>query len=100
MYHGEGARNFARKFYKSKMWERKSRLYRKQHPYCERCMEKGIYEPARLVHHKVHIDASNYRDPEILLSDSNLEALCKQCHYEEHNKKESLRFNPDGSILL
>ena len=35
-----GARNYARKFYSSKAWEKKSKAYRKAHPLCERCLKK------------------------------------------------------------
>ncbi len=97
----KGARNFAIKFYKSKDWKKKSIQYRKEHPLCERCLKKGLYERSTLVHHKVHIDATNYRDPAILLDDKNLEALCDKCHAEEHNpSKPNIRFNPDGSLII
>ena len=100
MYKGYGARNFAKKFYKSKSWELKSKNYRKQHPFCERCMAKGIYTPSQLVHHKVHIDPTNCHDSAILMGDDNLEALCKECHCAEHNKKDRVQFNPDGSLIM
>lgn len=96
-----GARNFALKFYKSKNWKAKSVSYRKQHPLCERCLKKGLYVPAQLVHHKIHIDQSNFEDPMILLNDNNLESLCRECHAQEHSTKgEKPLFNPDGSLLL
>lgn len=96
-----GARNFAQKFYKSKFWKKKSLDYRKEHPLCERCLKKGLYVPSQCVHHKIHINEENYQDPKILYDDSNLEALCNQCHAEEHSGKgEAVRFNPDGSLIL
>lgn len=97
-----GARNYALKFYKSKAWKERSVTYRKQHPLCERCLAKGIYTPAALVHHKIHIDENNMNDPFILLSDENLEALCHDCHNDEHSGRveKARRFNPDGSLIL
>lgn len=95
-----GARNFALKFYKSTAWKNKSVAYRKAHPLCERCLKKGLYVRSTLVHHKIHINMNNYRDPKILLDDSNLEALCTDCHAEEHSTKEHIQFNADGSLVL
>ena len=95
-----GARNYARKFYSSKAWERKSKAYRKAHPLCERCLKKGIYTRSTCVHHKVHIDQDNYRDVHILFGDSNLEALCDLCHAEEHSKrKPSFEFDENGMLI-
>lgn len=95
-----GARNYARKFYSSKAWEKKSKAYRKAHPLCERCLKKGIYNRSTCVHHKVHIDQDNYRDIHILFGDSNLEALCDLCHAEEHSKrKPSFEFDENGMLI-
>lgn len=99
--HYKGARNFALKFYKSKTWKSKSKAYRNEHPLCERCLAKGAYTPSQLVHHKIHIDESNYTDPNILYNDGNLQALCRDCHAEVHsNKPERASFNSDGSLNL
>lgn len=95
-----GARNYARKFYSSKAWEKKSKAYRKAHPLCERCLKKGIYTRSTCVHHKIHIDQDNYRDIHILFGDSNLEALCDLCHAEEHSKrKPSFEFDENGMLI-
>ena len=95
-----GARNYARKFYSSKAWERKSKAYRKAHPLCERCLKKGIYTRSTCVHHKTHIDQDNYRDVHILFGDSNLEALCDLCHAQEHSKrKPSFEFDENGMLI-
>lgn len=34
-------------------WQRESKAYLAEHPWCEDCLAKGIYEPATEVHHKV-----------------------------------------------
>lgn len=95
-----GARNFARKFYSSKTWTQRSMVYRKMHPWCERCLKRGIYKPADCVHHKIHIDKTNYMDTKILLDDSNLESLCDDCHAKEHAKKETTYYDFDENGRL
>ena len=54
---------------------------------CERCLEKGLIEPAVHVHHKQPITPENVDDPEITLNHGNLMALCEGCHQEMHRKK-------------
>jgi 5-methylcytosine-specific restriction endonuclease McrA len=95
-----GARNFARKFYSSKQWEWRSKTYRNEHPLCEKCLAKGLYVPAVLVHHKVHISPENCHDPNILLGEDNLESLCAECHAEEHSDKEVPKFDEYGCLII
>ena len=95
-----GARVIAKKFYSGKKWEKLSRSYRQDHPLCERCLAKGIIEPAVLVHHKIHINEQNCKDPEILYGLDNLESICAKCHAEEHSGHEADRFNSDGSLRI
>lgn len=99
-FNRQGARWYARKFYSSKAWEKRSKTYRQSHPLCERCLKKGRYEPSTCVHHVIHINKQNYKDPKILFNDSNLEALCDKCHYEEHHGNgTSFTFAPDGTLM-
>ena len=78
-------RSVDRSFYKSTAWKETSKLYLQSVSYwCERCKAKGIYQPARLVHHKVHLNKNNIKDPAIALGFDNLEALCQDCHNKEH----------------
>lgn len=95
-----GARNFALRFYKSKAWKHKSKTYRQAHPLCERCLAKGLYTPAELVHHKKHITEENQYDQNILFSDENLESLCRKCHGEEHSGSEKAKFDMEGRLIL
>lgn len=85
-------RSIERSFYKSKAWEncRQAYLSSVGH-FCERCKAKGIYEPARIVHHKIYLSEANFRDPSVSLNFDNLEALCLDCHNKEHfgDKSES-----------
>lgn len=98
-YMGEGARNYAQKFYGSKSWRTKSLNYRKAHPLCERCLKRGLYVPSECVHHKIHINKHNYHDWKILLDDDNLEALCNECHAKEHSGQTTFEFSADGSFM-
>ena len=78
-------KQYAEKFYKSKAWQKCSEDYKKSVGYlCERCKAKGLLAPAEIVHHKIHITPHNIKNPEIVLSFDNLEALCRKCHGEEH----------------
>jgi len=80
-----GLKDFAEKLYKSKAWQHTRTAY--MHSVgglCERCLKKGLYRPAVIVHHKVYLTAENIDNPEISLAWKNLEALCRDCHEEEH----------------
>lgn len=78
-------RSIEQRFYKSKEWHTCRDSYLKSVGYfCERCKAKGIYEAARIVHHKIYLTEDNYKDPSIALNFDNLEALCQTCHNQEH----------------
>ncbi|MBR5299848.1 MAG: HNH endonuclease [Bacteroidales bacterium] len=90
-------RSIDRAFYKSREWENCRTAYLQQVGYwCERCKAKGIYEPARVVHHKIHLNESNYRDASISLNFDNLEALCQDCHNKEHFGRTDRRYEVDA----
>lgn len=79
------ARSIEHDFYKSKEWQVCRESYLASVGYfCERCKAKGIYEPAKIVHHKVYLTKANYKDASISLNFANLEALCQECHNKEH----------------
>lgn len=76
---------FAEAFYKSNTWKQCRKSYIKSvGGLCERCYKKGLIVPAVIVHHKTYITQDNINDPTITLNFDNLEALCKNCHNEEH----------------
>ena len=81
-------------FYKSVTWIDCSRSYRNAHPLCERCLAKHIITPAADTHHKIKLMEENIDRPEIVLNWDNLEALCLNCHKNEHNmeRKEKKQF--------
>lgn len=79
------AREFARAFYHSTAWKKTRAAYmRSQRGLCEKCLSKGIIKPAQIVHHIVHLSPENINDPTVSLSFDNLEAVCRDCHAEEH----------------
>lgn len=86
------ARQIDRSFYESPQWRRcKAEYLKKVNHLCERCLAKGIYEPAYIVHHKIHLTSENYGDPELMLGFGNLEALCLACHNAEHKREKNKR---------
>jgi 5-methylcytosine-specific restriction endonuclease McrA len=78
-------KEYAKSFYKSKRWQTTRLAYLKSvGGLCERCLKKGIYRPAVIIHHKVYLTAENINTPEVALSWDNLEAVCRECHEQEH----------------
>ena len=91
-------KSWAKAFYLSASWQQVRKSYLISQDYiCERCGN-----PAKIVHHKKHLDKDTINIPDISLSHDNLEALCQDCHNREHHgKKRNLRYrvSEDGSIL-
>lgn len=72
-------------FYNSSAWQHiREEVLEEQHHECQRCKAKGLYTEAVTVHHIKYLR----RQPELALTKSNLEAICEQCHFEEHHKWE------------
>jgi 5-methylcytosine-specific restriction endonuclease McrA len=89
------AREFAKKFYHTQAWKKTREAYIKSvGGLCERCLAKGLIVPATMVHHKIYISPENINDTSVTLNWDNLEALCTDCHAEEH-AKESKRYKVD-----
>ena len=81
------ARSIDRRFYESPEWRRcKAAYLEKVNHLCERCLAKGIYEPAKIVHHRIHLTEENYGEPEIMFGFDNLMAVCQKCHNEIHGE--------------
>ena len=79
-------KDYAKSFYKSKRWQHTREAYlRSVGMLCERCAKKGLMKPAEIVHHKVWITPENINDPNVVLNFHNLEAVCRECHAEEHD---------------
>ena len=94
------AKEYAKGFYTSVAWRQTQAAYMQSKCYlCERCGR-----PARVVHHKIYITPLNINNPDITLNFSNLEALCHECHNNEHKGKgepiaEGLKFDEHGDIV-
>lgn len=97
---GTMARDFARSFYNSNVWKETRAAFKKSKGgLCERCLKKGLIRPADIVHHRTPLTPENINDPKISLAWSNLEALCFDCHEEEHSGRTArYRISPDGRV--
>lgn len=79
---------YAERFYKSRAWRECRDAYIKSvGGLCERCLERGLYTPGEIVHHKKHITPDNIDDPTVTLSWDNLVLVCRNCHGELHGGK-------------
>ena len=87
-------KSFAKKVYQSPQWKKCRASYLKSvGGLCERCLAKGIYRPANIVHHKIFLDEKNVSDPEVCFAFKNLEAVCWEHHAEIHNNQKFLPHN-------
>ena len=70
---------------------------------CEVCLSKGIYKPARIVHHKIELTPDNINNPKITLDHANLQAVCRECHAEIHEQQIKIKkryfIMPDGRVI-
>ena len=94
-------------FYNSMAWKQTSRAYKQSvGGLCERCMSKGLVNPADLVHHKAPLTDKNIDDLSISLAWDNLQALCRQCHAEAHEEmyaqrtKKRYRIDKNGRVTI
>lgn len=86
--------------YKSKRWQQVRKLKILQCPFCERCLEKGIYNSTYIVHHKDYITNLNYEDDNVFYNLDNLESLCLDCHNKEHfGDKKEYTFDSKGNVI-
>lgn len=102
------ARDFAYTFYNSQRWKNTREAYmRMGQGLCEPCLAHGVYTPAEIVHHKVHLTPENIGDPSITLNFDNLERVCRDCHAREHpeiygSETECIMrvgFDADGNVV-
>lgn len=93
------AKEYAKSFYNSLAWIKcRSSFMKSKHYVCERCGS-----PAKIVHHKIHINPSNINDMNITLNWDNLQALCLECHNIVHGNSVSamkgINFDENGDII-
>lgn len=85
-HHGWGLE--AKKFYNTSQWIKLRDWYKQIHPICERCLENNIIKPTQEIHH-IHplLKTSSIEELyEVGLDESNLRALCSDCHHAIHNE--------------
>lgn len=89
-------------FYGTKAWKQTRDAYIKSvGGWCEDCKAKGILKEAEIVHHKVWLTADNINDASLSLSFSNLKAVCRDCHAEEHEARQRrYKIAEDGSVII
>lgn len=73
--------------YNTTRWRKDRLSYLTEHPLCERCATKGLIIPATLIHHKTEISTGTNDEAmkDLAFDPNNLQALCINCHKEEHN---------------
>lgn len=97
------SRSIDERFYWHKPWKKVQADYMKSVNYlCERCLKKGLYIPAKIVHHKEHLKQEDIKNPKKLYGFDNLEALCFDCHNAEHFSRENKRYEIDkqGKLIF
>ena len=97
------AREFAKQFYSSKVWQDCRDTYSKRVGHlCEECLKKGIYTPGVIVHHIEELTPLNINNPEIALNYENLKLVCRQCHACQHGQGRQRRYKFDnfGNIIV
>lgn len=95
-------RSIDESFYKSKAWQRVQANYMRQaHYLCERCKKKGLMNPAKIVHHKNYLSKADLNNPEKLYGFKNLEALCLDCHNQEHfGRGRRYEIDKSGKLII
>ena len=101
------AKEFAKKFYKSKEWQRCRESYiQSVNGLCETCLNKNIIKPGYIVHHTNKLTVSNINNPDATLNHSSLRYDCLECHNTdelgEHGgtvKVQSYIFDTNGNII-
>lgn len=98
------AREFARQFYSSALWQDCRNGYAASRGHlCENCLARGIIRSGEIVHHVIELDPINIERPEVALNWDNLRLLCRECHAEEHDKRNKGRryvIGSDGEIIV
>ena len=74
------AREFSKSFYNSKEWAKTRETILMRDKYL--CVICG--NPAEEVHHIKHLSPANIGDVSVTMNPSNLQSLCRDCHFEQH----------------
>ena len=103
------AKEWAKKFYKSKTWLRCREAYIVSvQGLCETCLEDGKHTSGYMLHHIIHLTPQNINDPNVTTNLVNLKYECKECHdkHEGHGvgnggtvTTDGLKFNSKGELV-
>lgn len=94
------AKDWAYAFYHSRTWKQcRAAFLTSKHWLCQRCLR-----PASVAHHKKYLTPTNIGDASVTLSWDNLEALCSDCHNNEHHRtveatRNGLGFDEEGNLV-
>ncbi|MBO7669855.1 MAG: HNH endonuclease [Oscillospiraceae bacterium] len=92
---------FANDFYRSVAWQKcRAAFISSRGGLCERCLSRGLCVAGSDVHHKIKLTPKNISDPDVTLSWSNLELLCRRCHQEIHAQRTERRWSVDETGAL
>lgn len=80
-------RDIRHKAYNQTSWRKLRLQYLMLHPCCEECLKHDKVTPATDVHHIKSPFKNGVCNQKLLLDESNLMALCKECHQLEHQKE-------------
>lgn len=69
-------RDVSDRFYKSKAWQACRAQFKRAHPLCEECEQRGKVVEMDIVDHRVPFKEA----PHLALDWSNLRSLCRGCH--------------------
>jgi 5-methylcytosine-specific restriction enzyme A len=70
----------SKKFYDSVAFRKCRQIKLCKDPLCEKCLKRGVYTPATIVHHVKPIEEF----PELRLDIDNMESNCASCHSRWH----------------
>lgn len=81
-------RKLRREAYNNTTWRKLRDTYMKLHPVCERCLSQGKITPAEDIHHIKSPFRNGVINYGLLLDDTNLMSVCKECHAAIHNEQQ------------
>ena len=91
------AQEFAKKFYRSKAWQKCRKAYiKKCAGLCEECLKEGIIRHGQELHHIIALTPDNIDDPNVTLNFDNLIYLCHSHHMIAHCEKNIQRYKVDA----
>jgi 5-methylcytosine-specific restriction protein A len=75
----------------SSLWDRKAKDYRRRHPLCAMCRQRGSYALSACVDHIV----AHKGNKELFWDEANWQALCKNCHDSRKQSIEKLGYDKE-----